>query len=494
MRKLALVLLVVTVAFAGCRKDGNNDQPNDGLVDVSFNATQGLNLKDGTDTECFNVRGDYANVVISGETYTLDVFYLGDSIPYTQTIKLPVGATYSIDEFMLMDNNNTPLDTSDDYAIMAAPHEGSDFAGYVQNALNIEFTLESFDKLELAVEVLCYEEAEFDSFGFVYFEFDEIIVRQLCLFGDLCIKGLEDYQGSLYDNEPSGLQYDMPAIFAIEVWRNGVRIDSVSNVYNEDGTFWLGVGSPLCVWYPDRKQETDEFELKLYVYVDDGPDFSFKYFHSWEFTDVAPSEWDVEGDGVVDFVLGSCVVGADFAFLPYMDLPPSCVLRFDAPFNPGPLGTYFDLQLSGIPAGYDLTNGTWEGWCAQDEEFISAGTNYNMDIYSSLYEDKLPPQAQGRNWEEINWLFNNMDWYEGETGYSWKAIQRAIWKIVNDDVNFTASLSLTAAEEAMAVTMYNDAFSYGEDFIPLPGYWAAVVFVDQDDPDNVQVVFTIVDP
>jgi len=197
---------------------------------------------------------------------------------------------------------------------------------------------------------------------------------------------------------------------------------------------------------------------------------------------------------VVDFALGSCVVDPDLALMPYMDLPPSCVLRYDAPFTPGTLGTYFDLKLSGIPSGYDLVDGTWEGWCAQDGTFIYPGVNYNMDVYSSLYIEKLPLNAQGRNWDRINWLFNNFDWYEGDAGYGWKAKQRAIWKIVEDDVNFTGSVSANATQEALAKTMYNNAVSYGTDFIPLPGYWAAVIFIDQANPDNVQVVFTVVDP
>jgi hypothetical protein len=369
---------------------------------------------------------------------------------------------------------------------MAAPHVGSAWEGFVDNALNVTFDIINFDKKEILIEVLCYEEDDYANFGFVYFQFYEIVVRQECFFGDICVKSLEDYEGSLYEDQDQGLQYDMPAIFYIEVWRNDVLQDTYSN------ESFLGVGAPLCVWYADRLLEVDNFEFKLFIYVDDGAGFGYKYFHSWFITD--DGLWTHGDDSIMDFVLGSCVVGADVALMPYMDLPPSCVLEFNAPYVPGNLGTYFDLELSGIPSGYDLTDGTWEGWCAQDGTFIDPGVPYNMDVYSSLYESKLPPNAQGRNWDRMNWLFNNFDWYDADPGYTWKAIQRAVWKIAEDDVNWNGPVAGNAAEEALAKLMFNNAVTYGTDFIPLPGYWACVIFIDQDDPDNVQVVFTIVDP
>ena len=497
MKKILLVLLVLVVAFAGCRKD-NPDQ-DDGTAEVSFVLSQSQQLKNDPlpddDYNCWTEEGDYAFVRIEGVDYFLDVFYL-DGIPYTQTIKLPVGGTYNVQEFMLMNDMQTPDDTSDDQVVMASPHANAEWSQYVETALDITFDITGFDKLELQIEVLCYEEQFYDQFGFIYFDFYQIVVRQACFFGDICIKSLTDYAGSWYDlYQPNGLQYDMPAIFKIEVLRNGNLMETYTNELHADGSNWYGAGEPLCVWYADRLEDLDEFEFKLYIYVDDGAGFSYKYFHSWFFNDVIPAGWDVEEDGVIDFALGSCVVDPDLALAPYMDLPDECTLQIDS-YHPGNIGdTYFDLELGGIPDGYDISNGIWPGWCIQSGVTITLGS-YDMDVYSSLYPI---PDIPVYPWDEVNWLVNNLDWYEGDAGYSYQAIQAAFWKIANGQIGFTIGATYlpgqSAESEALAQQMYTDATNYGDGFIPLPGYWAAVVFVDQEPPlEGTQVVFVMVDP
>lgn len=486
MRKLLLVLLVVAVAFAGCRKD-DAEPANDGTVEVSFNATQGLNLKDGSDTQCFDVEGDYAFIVINGEEYYLDVFYL-NGFPYTQSIKLLVGGTYEVQEFMLMHDNNTPNTTADDYAIMAAPHANSDFAGFVENALNVEFEISTFDKLELSIEVLCYDEAEHDDFGFVYFQFYEVVVRQECFFGDICVKSLEDYIGSPYEDQ--GLQYDMAAIMKIEVYRNG---DLQDTYINEDNP----TGEPLCVWYADRVNDEDEFEFKLYILVDYGQNnWVYTYFHSWYITD--DQEFNHGTDGVMDFVLGNCVVEADVVIPPYQDLPSTCNLKIvkTAPGDGNPIRpAYLDLELTGIAPGHDLYDALWPGWCMDPGVTINVNTNYAMDVYSSLYLDKLPLYAQNYNWEIANWLVNHLDYYPG---FSWGELQQAMWKI-GTNYGGAASAGVPAAT-ALSNQMAADAFLYAPTWNgPFPGDWAAVIFIEAGTPPgattpNLQTVFTIVDP
>lgn len=113
----------------------------------------------------------------------------------------------------------------------------------------------------------------------------------------------DDFIGSAYDDVPGGIQIDMPAIFEVHVFRNGVEVPNspFSNLGNED--------QPLCVQYPDRiRVANEEFTFKLYIFVPDGTGgFHYKHYHTFTSTDDGPLDVDdLESDGVIDFVLGNC--------------------------------------------------------------------------------------------------------------------------------------------------------------------------------------------
>ena len=50
-----------------------------------------------------------------------------------------------------------------------------------------DFKIIAFEKAEYAIDVLCYIPAEWDNFGFEWFEVTEITLREQCFFGDICI-------------------------------------------------------------------------------------------------------------------------------------------------------------------------------------------------------------------------------------------------------------------------------------------------------------------
>jgi hypothetical protein len=170
-RVLTFSLFLLVLSLLPIMNSCGKDQPQDHLIDVSFNinsspAERGIKLTPTESIVCSDLEADYVKVIIDGEEYILNVFYIG-KMPYTNTIKLPSG-NYTISEVLVYsDNNNSNSD--DDIVIAATPHSGSDFSRYVQHPLSYVFTVSGFSKLGLPIEVVCYAPKDYNHFGFTYF-------------------------------------------------------------------------------------------------------------------------------------------------------------------------------------------------------------------------------------------------------------------------------------------------------------------------------------
>ena len=195
MKKLFVLIAALAFIAFGCKKD--QPQSSTQLVDVTFSGN--LLTKDfgGTKADdCFSEKADWAVITINGVDYTTDVYYI-DGVPYTKAIKFaPTEGddTYQITSFLLysdFDNN----DPGDDAIIAAAPETESDYGDFVVQGMPMEFTVGAFVKVEIPIEVLCFENYEYNEFGFFWFTYDEIVVRTQCFFGDLCSKHPADYEG-----------------------------------------------------------------------------------------------------------------------------------------------------------------------------------------------------------------------------------------------------------------------------------------------------------
>jgi hypothetical protein len=85
--------------------------------------------------------------------------------------------------------------------------------------------------------------------------------------------------------------------------------------------------------------------------------------------------------------------------------------------TPG-VSAFFDVLLGDVPGGFDVTNGTWAGWCADYAIAIDSHTGF---LYSSTSKD-LPKKLQDdEQWDMINYILNN------KGGASIYDIQKAIW-------------------------------------------------------------------
>ena len=81
--------------------------------------------------------------------------------------------------------------------------------------------------------------------------------------------------------------------------------------------------------------------------------------------------------------------------------------------------SYFEMTLSDIPAGFDITNGTYQGWCVQKDIQMTQDVSHTVLLYSS-YDSQMPESFRCENWDKINYV---LDHKQGGR----QSVQDAIW-------------------------------------------------------------------
>jgi hypothetical protein len=120
--------------------------------------------------------------------------------------------------------------------------------------------------------------------------------------------------------------------------------------------------------------------------------------------------------------------------------------------------SYFVSTLSGVPAGFDVHNGVYPGWCVDRSTTMIRSVSHNVILYSSI----SPPVLSGINWIAINYILNHK---QG----TMMDVQEAIW-------HFTDAFSpISAAAQAM-VNAANAHPSYD----PTTGTVLAVICLPQN--------------
>ena len=100
--------------------------------------------------------------------------------------------------------------------------------------------------------------------------------------------------------------------------------------------------------------------------------------------------------------------------------------------------SYFDSTLSSIPAGFDVTNGEYPGWCIDRSTTMTRDTAHDVVLYSSLD----PPAEVGidlATFNKINYILNHK---QGDM----MDIQDAIWYFTD---NYTPPGGFSTAAQAM---------------------------------------------
>lgn len=528
--KILGLIMIAGILFS-CEEEVNDDLKTQ---DVEFSINQidpTSNLKDGdfnfnclTDDEGNLIEPEWAYVEIStgdnGDVLTFEpeVFYLENGNLYTQAIKLQIpdghDGKYDIKKFLLMamvDGKKT--------VIMATPEVGSEYGSYINKPIAFEFEVKPLDKVEVPIEVLCFEPGDYEKFGFFWFNvISQTVVREICFFGDLCTKNSTDYDGSYYNQELdftlSEYPFDLPAIFKIKAYKNGELYDTFENIDKTNPDEWEYKGV-TCVKYPDVIGERDVFEFELYVYVKVGDGFDYLKFHKWKLADELLNEIGNSG-GIIEFIIGSCGEGnlsyPNVKLPPYLNLPTTAEAKITFNYDSGGYWEIMIGSVSPVSTSYDFpATGTYLGWCGDAYQIINPG-EATFNTYSSLNAANWPAgiPVSIEDLAEVNWLMNNLTDFDypalsgmfvetGELGITEqqaKDLQHAIWLILGFDPNNTswpveAAGGGTPSQAAIDIAAAANAIN---GFVPLPGGYAAVLMVKNNDPANFQLIFTLVDP
>ena len=121
--------------------------------------------------------------------------------------------------------------------------------------------------------------------------------------------------------------------------------------------------------------------------------------------------------------------------------------------------SYFRTLLSNVPAGYEVSNGNYTGWCSDSAHTINLNTPYQVTLYCS-YNTSLPTHLYHQNWSKVNYILNH------KIGSDWHQVQYAILYIVN-----FGNQGLNTDGWAMV----NDAILYGGSYIPGGGDIIAII-------------------
>jgi hypothetical protein len=133
---------------------------------------------------------------------------------------------------------------------------------------------------------------------------------------------------------------------------------------------------------------------------------------------------------------------------------PSNITVDHGPWQGGTLGSTIDITLSGVGTGFDVSNGTYPGWCAEDNGRDNAGSG----TVTSLSE------YTGLNAGSINYLLNH------KSGADVKDVQVAIW-LLTETYNYYYGAVSDAAQ-----ALYDEAMA-NPGFVPAAGQVAAVLVI-----------------
>ena len=121
--------------------------------------------------------------------------------------------------------------------------------------------------------------------------------------------------------------------------------------------------------------------------------------------------------------------------------------------------SYFNTTLSDVPSGYDVTNGTYLGWCIDTSAVMAPSPAiHEVTLYSSL---NPPANLTTMKWSMVNYVLNHK---RGNV----VDVQQAIWYFIDIDGKYTPT-------STVAWTIVNDTLSNGTSFVPAVGNITAVI-------------------
>ncbi|WP_139277070.1 hypothetical protein [Salegentibacter echinorum] len=212
-------------------------------------------------------------------------------------LELPEGV-YRLNYFGVYASGGDDNDDNDDTLLYLAPRDDDNYGpaqyqNFVDDALpSNPFSVNNGQKKYVDVQVLCYDEHFVNKYGYLFFDFEEVDILYLCLFGNVC-------------DEETGRH--TPAVFEFEVWNysgdstnpKGSPLFVAGNELKE-GTDEYGTyeyAEPVCVQLPDAPGEIDTYYGEVYLLNSDGTRGDLIRFGMFDETGVRAQDYSVDGNG-----------------------------------------------------------------------------------------------------------------------------------------------------------------------------------------------------
>jgi hypothetical protein len=145
----------------------------------------------------------------------------------------------------------------------------------------------------------------------------------------------------------------------------------------------------------------------------------------------------------------------------------------------------FIIDLSNVGPGFDITDGTYTGWCTDVINGITRGVEYDVMLYSS-YDEMAPIPSE--DWNRINYIINNKQ----GTGCD---VQAAIWYFINGGAYWwIAGDPFDPSVDSEVQNMVGDATTYGGTYEPGVGDILAIVCVPEDECAQTVIIELTVPP
>ncbi|WP_286761151.1 hypothetical protein [Salegentibacter sp. UBA1130] len=305
-----------------------------------------------------------------------------------------------------------------------ADYGPAEYGNFVSDPLPSDsFLLQKGVKKYIDVEVLCYDDHYVYRYGYLFFDFEEVDILYLCLFGNVC-------------DEDTGRH--TPAKFRFDVWNySGDGLNPKGSILysdtNEWGTYEETNGdayaTPLCVQLPDRPGVEDQYYGELWlvdesgaiINVEDGP-IRLGVFDEEDVTNQTWAGYEVDEDGdstsnYYHFREGACMSQDDSDPCLFKD-----IAYYENDFNDGETfisngvvtGTEYDFSSTAgwTPGGTDSSAPLWaEGtytftsnpndvhnhWIdfenGNDFFILNGDTQAGVEAYFSITQDDVCPGA-----------------------------------------------------------------------------------------------------
>ena len=181
-----------------------------------------------------------------------------------------------------------------------------------------------------------------------------------------------------------------------------------------------------------------------------------------------------------------------------LDLPPGPVVIDHGSWNQGLYST-IDVTLSSVPAGYHVTNGTYAGWCVEDNHQSDSPSGSMLTLLDSTDAEPLvcgPGGFPGVPWDQVNYLLNHQQGTLGNIPATIEDVQAAMWIVAGTDDPGNETFPVTPEVSDLVTDVLNN----GPGFIPeLDDIVVVILCADGLGPGGyqdtiIEVPFTDVSP